>query len=120
MATVARDDLDEISDALSMIQLASVKKQLARLLDFMRRKGYDLQEQHPIFLRYDRTHDRFYLVDPTFIGLPSLRIRYQFPLKKDDVFVEPLTSGDFPMVRSCRQARLQGKARLESMLVSKE
>ncbi|KAE8359947.1 hypothetical protein BDV27DRAFT_162131 [Aspergillus caelatus] len=45
MSTVPGEDVDEIRDELSDRKLHSIRRQLARILEFMRKDGYKLYEQ---------------------------------------------------------------------------
>ncbi|KAE8332993.1 hypothetical protein BDV39DRAFT_199342 [Aspergillus sergii] len=94
MGTVPGEDVDEIRDELSDAQLASIRSQLARILEFMRKKGYKLEEQHPSFLRYDKAPDKLYLVDLTFIGFTDPNSETAIPV--DNIYVEAFNIWRYP------------------------
>ncbi|KAI9929432.1 hypothetical protein ASPWEDRAFT_172912 [Aspergillus wentii DTO 134E9] len=85
MSRVPGENVRDIFLGLSDEQLASIKRQLAYILEHMRQNGRTLYEQDPDFLRYDIPNDKLYLANFTFFNIidPDL----EDPITEQDVYV---------------------------------
>ncbi|PYI05176.1 hypothetical protein BO78DRAFT_346135 [Aspergillus sclerotiicarbonarius CBS 121057] len=82
------ENVDEIQDELTDRQLASIRTQLAHILETMRNKSYKLIEQHPSYLNYDARTNKLYLIDLEGLGFIDPTSRTSFPVDEESPYVE--------------------------------
>ncbi|RAK74669.1 uncharacterized protein BO72DRAFT_450546 [Aspergillus fijiensis CBS 313.89] len=82
------DNLDEISDELTNRQLDSIRTQLARILELLRKNSHKLVDQHPSYLNYDVRTNKLYLVDLTHLRETDPTAATSFPIDEESPYVE--------------------------------
>ncbi|RAK97939.1 uncharacterized protein BO80DRAFT_179776 [Aspergillus ibericus CBS 121593] len=82
------ENVNEIQDELTDRQLASIRTQLAHILETMRKSDYKLVQQHPSYLNYDARTNRLYLIDLEGLAYTDSTSSTSFPVDEESPFVE--------------------------------
>ncbi|RAL03492.1 uncharacterized protein BO80DRAFT_488488 [Aspergillus ibericus CBS 121593] len=82
------ENLDEIHEELTDRQLASIRTQLAHILETMRQNSYKLIQEHPSYLNYDARTNKLYLIDLEGLAFTDPTSSTSFPVDEESPFVE--------------------------------